>query len=99
MPAASSAGSRARVSRKGDFALSVITLSQASPGYSASGAPHVAPALLTRMSSRGESRDTSAASRSHSSSRDRSAGMLTHVPTLESSAATSSQTSAFRDEM
>ena len=41
----------------------------------------------------------SAASRSHSASVDRSAGRLMQVPTFDSSAATSSQTSALRDEM
>src|SRR3954453_12585070 len=41
----------------------------------------------------------SAASRVHSSGPERSAGTEMHVPTLESSAATSSQTSALRLEM
>ena len=43
------AGSSARVRKNGDFTLRSSTLSHASAGNSASGAPHVAPALFTRM--------------------------------------------------
>ena len=45
-------GSSARVRKNGAFTLVAYNLSHAPSGYSASGAPHVAPALFTRMWSR-----------------------------------------------
>ena len=97
--AASSCGSSARVRKNGDFTLRSSTLSQASAGNSASGAPHVAPALFTRMWSLLSRAAISAARSMHAASVARSAGRLTQVPTFESSAATSSHTSFLRDEM
>ena len=51
VPTCRSAGSSACTSQNGDLRLRSITLSQAASGNLASGSPHVAPALLTRMSS------------------------------------------------
>src|SRR5271168_852295 len=63
------------------------------------GAPQVAPALLTRMSSASTRAAISSARRRHSGSLDRSAGIPMHVPLAVSSAATSATASALRDEM
>ena len=66
---------------------------------SAKGVPQVAPALLTSMSRRSTRVAISSAKRRQPASVDRSAGMPTQVPLAESSAATSAQASALREEM
>ncbi|ALE77835.1 hypothetical protein WY02_04565 [Pseudonocardia sp. AL041005-10] len=91
-PAASSSGRNARVRKNGAFRLRSSTLSQACAGNSSSGAPQVAPALLTSRCTRSSRSPTSAASRTHSSSDERSAAMP--VPPI--SAAVSAQASALR---
>ena len=62
------------------------------------GAPQVAPALFTRMCNAGSRSANAAASAWQPASVAQSAGRLWHSPTLASSAATSSHTSALRDE-
>src|SRR5882672_7965709 len=79
--------------------LVASTLSHASSGYSSSGAPHVAPALLTRMCSFDSRSAIAAASRSLPALVERSAGMEIHGPIAPSCSAAASQTSALRDEM
>ena len=97
--AASSSGRQARVRWKTAFTLSASTLSHAASGYSASGAPQLAPALLT-STWRARSRAASAAaSPRQPASVLQSAGSATHVPRAESSRATCSHTSALREEM
>src|ERR1700722_8632818 len=98
-PAFRSSGTRNLVRWKTPLTLRASTRSNAASSKSSSGAPQVAPALLTRMS-RASSRDaTSSARRRHSASVERSAGIPMQVPFLDSSAATASTTSAFREEM
>src|ERR671911_625343 len=99
LPAASSSGTRNFVRWYTPLTLSASTRSQAASSNWSRGAPHVAPALLTRMSRLDSRAATASARRRHSASLDRSAGMASHSPTFDSSAATSSQTSALRDEM
>src|SRR5579871_1791885 len=99
VPAASSSGRNALVRKNGVFRLRSTTLSQAAAGYSASGAPQVAPALLTRTLTARSRSPTSAASRRHSRSADRSAGMAWTAPYADSSFAASAQASALRELM
>ena len=66
---------------------------------SAEAAPQVAPALLTRISSCDSRAPNSSTTRSISLIFDRSAGSETQCPSVESSAAVASQTSALRDVM
>src|SRR5580658_1443310 len=99
VPAASSSGRNARVRKNGVLRFRSRTLSQAEAGNSASGAPQVAPALLTRMWTRSSDRPTSSASRRHSSSRDRSAGTDSATPYWDSSATAASPASALRELM
>jgi hypothetical protein len=75
------------------------TLSQASSGYSARGAPQLAPALLTSTCSSDSRSASAAASPSLPAWLERSAGSARQVPDLESSAATWLQASALREEM
>ena len=83
-----------------DFTLRSSTLSHAASRYSASGAPQVAPALFTRMCERGLALGDCVGERDGTpASVERSAGRRWHSPSLDSSAATSSHTSALRDEM
>ncbi len=58
----SSRGRQARVRWNTDLTFSASTLSHAASGYSANGAPQLAPALLTRMCSAGSRFASSAAS-------------------------------------
>ena len=67
-------------------------------GYSASGAPQLAPALLTRMSRRDSRAATAAASASQPAWVPQSPGIDTHVPWRESSAAIWSHASFLRDD-
>src|SRR5580700_8666373 len=99
VPAASSSGRNARVRKNGVLRFRSRTLSQAEAGNSASGAPQVAPALLTRMWTRSSDRPTSSASRRHSSSRDRSAGTDSATPYWDSSATAACPASARRELM
>ncbi len=99
VPAFCSSGTRNLVRWNTPFTLRASTRSKAASSNSASGAPQVAPALLTRMSSESSRAASSSARRRHSASVDRSAGRAMHVPFSDSSAATSSQTSALREEM
>ena len=85
--AASSIGRRNFVRWKTALTLSARTRSKACSSYSAIGAPQVAPALLTRTSRWSSRRAISSARRRHSSSLERSAGIATHTPARESSAA------------
>ena len=78
------------------FTLSASTLSHASSGNSASGAPQFAPALLTRTCSAGSRAAIASARRRASASVDRSAGSAMHTPCFDSSAAAASQASALR---
>src|SRR3954447_12418637 len=96
VPASSSSGRKARVRKNGALRLRSSTLSQAEAGKSASGAPHVAPALLTRMCSSSSCSPTSAASARQASSVDRSAWTNRTVPWAASSARACSPSSALR---
>ena len=73
-------GRQARERWNGALRLRSSTLSQPASGNSCSGAPQVAPALLTRMSSEPSREETSEASRMHSSWVETSAGRLTTAP-------------------
>src|SRR5262249_4448917 len=95
---ARSIGRHARVKWKMAFTLSASTLSHAASGYSATGAPQLAPALLTRMSSRDSRAATAAASASQPARVTQAPGAQKHVPMADSYAATRSHTSFFRDE-
>src|SRR5262245_55549422 len=95
----SNSGVRSLVRKKIDLTLVSITLSQPASGYSANGAPHAAPALLTRMLSDCSLPDIVRTSCSRPSVVERSAGHETHLPIADSSSATPSQTSFFREEM
>jgi hypothetical protein len=97
VPAFSSSGRNARVRKNGALRFRPSTLSQAEAGNSASGAPQVAPALLTRMWTRSSDRPTSAASRRHSSSRERSAGTDATRPWADSPATAFSPASGLRE--
>ncbi len=97
LAAASSRGSSARVRWNSAFTFSASTLSQAASGYSSMGAPQLAPALFTRMCRAGSRSPSASASSLAADSLERSAGSAWHVPSFESSAATSWQTSALRD--
>ena len=99
LAAFSSCGSNARVRWKTAFTFRARSLSHAASGYSASGAPQFAPALLTSTCSAGSRDASSPARRLHSPSVARFAGSARQVPSAESSAATSSQTSALREAM
>jgi hypothetical protein len=99
VPAASSSGKNARVRKNGVLRFRSSTLSQAEAGKEASGAPQLAPALLTRMCTRSSNRPTSAASRAHSSSRARSAGTDSTTPYRDSSATAACPASALRELM
>src|SRR6516162_3742018 len=99
VPAASSSGKNARVRKKGAFRSRSTTLSQAAAGNSSSGAPQVAPALLTSTFTAGSRWPTSPASRRHSASVDRSAGMATICPYWVSSRSAAAQASALRELM
>ena len=80
-PPPRAAGRRNLVRWKTPFTLRASTRSKAASSNSASGAPQVAPALLTRMSRRVDSRAAiSSARRRHPASVDRSAGRPTQVP-------------------
>src|SRR5215831_14663681 len=97
--AASSSGKNARVRKNGVFRFRSTTLSQAAAGNSASGAPQVAPALLTSTFRACSRSATSLASRRHSASVDRSAGMAVTGPYWLSSASAAAQPSALRELM
>ena len=99
VPARASASTNAWTSQNGDLRLRSITLSHAESGKVANGSPQVAPALLTRMSSRSVSARTSSARRRHSSCRDRSAGIARTSPNGASSAAACVQAAALRELM
>src|SRR6516164_9202553 len=99
VPAASSSGKNARVMKNGAFRSRSTTLSQAAAGNSSSGAPQVAPALLTSTFKAGSRWPTSPASRRHSASVDRSAGMATICPYWVSSRSAAAQASALRELM
>src|SRR3954452_10383965 len=96
VPASSSSGRKARVRKNGALRFRSSTLSHAEAGNSASGAPHVAPALLTRMCSSSSCSPTSAASARQASSVDRSAWTKRTVPNAESSARACSPSSGLR---
>src|SRR5438445_6343188 len=99
-PAARSrSGRQARVRWKTPFTFKASTLSHAASGYSASGAPQLAPALLTRTWSAVSRRARASARPRAPASVEQSAGSETHVPCRDSSAATWSHTSALREEM
>src|ERR671910_2458591 len=74
LPAASSSGTRNFVRWYTPLTLSASTRSQAASSNWSRGAPHVAPALLTRMSRLDSRAATASARRRHSASLDRSAG-------------------------
>jgi len=74
-----------------------MTRSQPESGNSSSGAPHVAPELLTRMCSVGMRARTSSASARAPSGVDRSAGIASHSPNARSSASAASRSPALRD--
>ena len=81
------------------FTLRSSTRFQAASSNSSSGAPQVAPALFTRMCSAGSRSAIWPASVRQASSVERLAGMASHGPIVDSSAATFSHTSALREEM
>ena len=95
--AARSWGSSARVRWNTPFTLMANSLSKAASGYSSSGAPQVAPALLTRRWMRSSRSAISAARARQPASVDRSAAMPMQVPRSDSSAATRAQASALRE--
>jgi hypothetical protein len=99
VPASSSNGTRNLVRWKTPLTLTARARSHAASSNCSSGAPQVAPALLTRMSRLDSRAATASASRRHSASVDRSAAMASHSPSFDSSAAAWSNTSALRDEM
>ncbi len=99
-PDALSAGCSAWVRKNGDFRLRSRTLSQPLSGNSSNGAPHAAPALLTRMSSLGSSAVMRCASAVQPSTVEMSCGREMQVPpSFESSAAAASQSLGLREEM
>ncbi len=97
VPAASSKGRKARVRKNGAFKLRSTTFSQAAAGNSASGAPQVAPALLTSTCSACSRSATSPARRRHSASVDRSAGIAVTIPYRLSSCSAAAHASALRE--
>src|SRR6185436_8481783 len=97
--AAFSGSCSARVRKNGDFRFKSTTLSQPCSGKSSNGAPHAAPALLTRMSSWGSRALSAAARPSAPATLETSAGSEVHDPSADSSAAAWSHASALRDEM
>jgi hypothetical protein len=97
VPAASSSGRNARTRKNGALRLRATSLSQADSGYSPSGAPQAAPALLTRMCTRGSDWPTTSASRRHSASVDRSAGTEITGPDPDSSSTAACPASALRE--
>src|SRR5918994_317553 len=86
LPAASSSGTRNFVRWYTPLTLSASTRSHAASSNWSRGAPHVAPALLTRMSRLDSRAATASASRRHSASLDRSAGGGSPPPPLHNSA-------------
>src|SRR3954449_247477 len=96
VPASSSIGRKARGRKNGALRLRSSTLSQPDSGKSCSGAPQVAPALLTSTCTWSSSFPTSVASRRHSSSVARSACTKCTVPSAASSFRAASPSSALR---
>ena len=96
-PAASSSGRKNLVVWKTPCTLRLSTRSHEAVSCSSSGAPQVAPALLTSTSTRGCAAATAVANVRAPSSFERSATMPEHVPKAESSATAPSTASALRE--
>src|SRR5271165_6752028 len=96
--AARSAGSSATVRLKMPSTFVCRTFSQPFSGNSSSGAPQVAPALLTRMSRVGNRSRVSVASSTAAPGSDTSPGIASHSPSSASSRAAALTSSCLREE-
>src|SRR6202020_1960076 len=99
LAAARNSGRHRTVSSNRALTLTFQSLSNASSGYSSSGAPQVAPALFTRMCSRSSRAPMTSISRSMPSAPARLEGTEMHSPNADSSAALASHSAALRAVM